>query len=425
MGEQVFFFCYGQGANGKSVFLAVLEKLLGEYAIHADFGTFLVQRNEKVRNDLAALAGARVITAIEAEEGGRLSMQVIKSWTGGDSITARFLFGENFTFRPQGKLWLAANNKPAIAERNYAAWRRVRLIPFTATIPEAERVKEYEKTLYSELPGILNWALEGLKEYLDSGLDAPKAVKDATAEYRQENDSLEQFIFECCDVGKLRVCKNTELFSTFLSFCGMSGIKALSQTKFSTELKTRDGISHIKTKYGATWTGIALKSDWVTGCSNPSSLSSATIGDGLGRNAESIEKSSIRENFPHLIPNPSPHSDPNPSPIQKEPFSVEKKDKESNEPETSKQNKNSNSDDQRDTSSQKSNDPGLQKFKAAMMKRQCCLCGRTFPYDLTPYVGGGKRGYICVTCHMTGPPPDPEKADSQKTLEDGGCNEFH
>jgi putative DNA primase/helicase len=343
MGEQVFFFCYGQGANGKTVFLAVLEKLLGEYANHADFSTFLVQRNEKVRNDLAALAGARVITAIEAEEGGRLSMQVIKSWTGGDPVTARFLFAENFTFRPQGKLWLAANNKPAIPERNYAAWRRVRLIPFTSTIPEAERVKEYEKVLYSELSGILNWALEGLKEYLESGLAAPKAVLDATNEYRRENDSLEQFVFECCEIGKLKTCKNTELYGAYLSFCGMSGLNSLSQHKFSPELDTREGISSTKTKHGVEWKGIALKNEWVTDFSKPSPQAGGAKGDGLGQNAQSNGNSSLRENFAHLTPKPSPHNDSETSPIPKSPLSVSGRDGEEDGQKVQKQDKNINS----------------------------------------------------------------------------------
>lgn len=134
MAEQVFFYCYGTGANGKSVFLAILRAMLGDYAKQADFSTFLVQRNENVRNDLAALAGARVVVAIEAEEGRRLSMPIIKAWTGGDPVTTRFLFAEFFTYKPEGKLWFAANNKLLITERNIAAWRRPQLIPFNVTI---------------------------------------------------------------------------------------------------------------------------------------------------------------------------------------------------------------------------------------------------------------------------------------------------
>lgn len=314
MAEQIFFFCYGMGANGKSVFLAILRALLGEYARQADFSTFLVQRNEKVRNDLAALAGARVVVAIETEEGGRLSMQVIKSWTGGDPITARFLFGENFTFQPQGKLWLAANNKPAISERNHAAWRRVRLIPFNVTIAEKDQDKQLESKLLQELPGILNWALEGLADYLQNGLDAPKAVKEATNEYRKENDNLELFVSECCELGKLNVCKNTDLYGQYLNFCSMSGLKALSQKTFSLEISTRPGIKHTKTKHGVTWMGITLKNEWVMGCSDPSPLSGAAKGDGFEQNAQSTQKTALRENFAHLTYDPSPHSDCDPSP---------------------------------------------------------------------------------------------------------------
>jgi len=419
MGEQAFFFCYGQGANGKSVFLAVLRALLGEYARQADFSTFLVQRNEKVRNDLAALAGARVITAIEAEEGGRLSMQVIKSWTGGDPVTARFLFGENFTFQPQGKLWLAANNKPAITERNHAAWRRVRLIPFTATIPEAERVNEYEKVLYPELPGILNWALEGLQDYQKNGMETPNVVLDATNEYRRENDSLEQFVFECCEMGKLKVCKNTELYDTYLSFCGMSGIKALSQHKFSPELKTREGISHTKNKYGAVWTGIALKSEWVTVCNEPSPIARDAKGDGLSQNAQSFENSSLRENFAQKPSYPSPDSDGKPSPSQKEAPLWMEGGEEGDGREASKQNKNSNPNRHKDGSPQKPNDPGFAEFKAGMAKRHCALCGEDFSYDLGIHWQGG---YICARCHREGPPPDPENPNTQQRLsgEDTG-----
>jgi len=323
MGEQLFFFCYGMGANGKSVFLAVLRALLGEYARMADFSTFLVQRNDKVRNDLAALAGARVITAIESEEGGRLSMQVIKSWTGGDPITARFLFGEFFTFFPVGKLWLAANNKPAITERNLAAWRRVRLIPFTATIPEAERVGEYEKVLYPELPGILNWALEGLQEYLQDGMQTPKAVLDATAEYRKENDSLEQFVSECCETGKLKACKNTDLFNQYLNFCGMSGLKTLSQTKFSIELKTREGISSTRAPAGMTWLGIALKTDWCRVGANPTSITGGSNDVGFEENAQPTSNPPIRGDFAQNGIDPTPDNDSNPTSLHKEGFSVD------------------------------------------------------------------------------------------------------
>lgn len=263
--EQCYFFLHGSGANGKSVFLAVLRALLGEYAKQASFDTFLVQRDAKVRNDLAALAGARLITASEAEEGARMSMQVIKSWTGADPITARFLFGEDFTFRPVGKIWMAANTKPIISERNFAAWRRVHLIPFLVTIPKPEQDTNLEAKLLMELSGILNWALEGLRDYHRIGLEPPEAVKAATETYRRENDSLEAFISEACQIQKLAVCKNTTLFYAYENFCRDTGLNQISQTKFSLDLKAKENISLRKTMEGRFWYGIDLKDEWKSG----------------------------------------------------------------------------------------------------------------------------------------------------------------
>jgi P4 family phage/plasmid primase-like protien len=309
MAEQVFFFCHGDGSNGKTKFLIVLRGLLGDYAKQADFSTFLVQRNEKVRNDLACLAGARVITAIEAEEGSRLSMSVIKAWTGGDPVTARFLFAENFTFQPVGKLWLAANNKPTISERNLAAWRRVQLVPFNVTIPEPEQDKEIEFKLLKELPGILNWALDGLADYLKVGLKTPKAVQAATAKYRKENDSLEEFLSECCDFGKLNVCKNTDLYGAYLNFCGMSGLKALSPHKFSPELSARPDITSTRSKFGMVWTGIALKKDWCSFEDKAIPQAVDAKGVALEPNAQASLNSSLRGDFAHLTPKAAPHDD--------------------------------------------------------------------------------------------------------------------
>jgi P4 family phage/plasmid primase-like protien len=262
MEEQVFFLLYGCGANGKSLFLRVLQALLGDYAKAASFSTFLAQRNGKVRNDLASLAGARVICAGEAEEGSKFSMATIKPWVGGDTITCRFLFGEDFSFKPEAKIWLAANTKPVISERTYAAWRRVHLIPFLFIIPKEKQDPKLSDKLLEELPGILNWALQGLKEYLDIGLVPPEEVIAATDEYRRENDSLQSFIGECCRVDKLAVCRNLELYEAYQSFCVDSGHVPFSQTKFSTELKGSPGISQTRDNQGYIWHGINL----VQGC---------------------------------------------------------------------------------------------------------------------------------------------------------------
>ena len=318
MVEQIYFFCHGTGANGKSVFLATMRALLGDYAKQASFDTFLIQHTAKVRNDLAALAGARIITASEAEEGARLSMQVIKSWTGGDPITARFLFGEDFTFKPTGKIWLAANTKPVISERNYAAWRRVHLIPFLVTIQLEEQDRELENKLLEELPGILIWALNGLKEYHKIGLQPPEAVRAATDAYRRENDSLAAFISECCEVQKLAICKNSDLFGAYLDFCIMGGEAPISQTKFSEDLISVKGIKKTRDRsLGMIWHGIQLSKKWF----DPENVNryQAQGVKGVKANPESFQISAHEGNFSEMPSHPSqPSPDsgsekPNPS----------------------------------------------------------------------------------------------------------------
>jgi len=159
--EQVLFFLYGTGANGKSTFIETCRNLVGEYAQQADFDTFVPKENGHPRNDLARLAGARFVAAVEAAQGRQLAENVIKQATGGDTITARFLYREYFEFSPQFKLFLVANHKPVIIGTDEAIWRRIRLIPFTVTIPPEERDKQLLEKLQRELPGILAWAVRG------------------------------------------------------------------------------------------------------------------------------------------------------------------------------------------------------------------------------------------------------------------------
>jgi hypothetical protein len=154
-------------------------------------------------------------------------------------------------------------------------------------------------------------------------MDTPKAVLDATAEYRKENDSLEQFISECCEIGKLMACKNTVLYGTYQSFCGMSGLKALSQTKFSIELKTREGIVSTRAPAGMDWLGIGLKEAWHVGLNNPTSTAGGSNDVGFDQNAQPTQKHPIRGDFAQNGINPTPDIDSNPTSLHKSGFSVD------------------------------------------------------------------------------------------------------
>ncbi|MDT7972904.1 MAG: phage/plasmid primase, P4 family, partial [Armatimonadota bacterium] len=156
-----------------STFLEVIRALLGDYAVTAEFSTFVADRKSSVRNDIARLHNARLVTAIEVGEGKRFAEELIKTLTGGDTVAARFLYREFFEFRPRFKAWLAANYKPEIRGSDYAIWRRIRLIPFTVTIPPDEQIPDLAEQLKGELLGILNWALEGLRDWLANGLQPP------------------------------------------------------------------------------------------------------------------------------------------------------------------------------------------------------------------------------------------------------------
>lgn len=158
--EQVFFFLFGIGANGKTVFLEILLALLGDYGITAPASTIMGKRKD-IPNDLARLAGARVVAVTETDEGMALNESRIKDVTGSDTISARFLHKEYFDFRPAFKLWLRGNHKPEIRGTDEGIWRRVHMISFTETIPVAERDGHLQDKLLAELPGILLWALEG------------------------------------------------------------------------------------------------------------------------------------------------------------------------------------------------------------------------------------------------------------------------
>lgn len=248
--EQVLFLLYGTGANGKSTFLEVVRALLGTYAAQTDFTTFLARSSDTVRNDLARLAGARFVTAVEAEDGRRLDEALVKQLTGGDRITARFLFEEFFEFDPQFKLFLATNHKPVIWSTGHSIWRRIRLIPFTVTIPEAEQDRTLPATLRTELPGILNWALQGCLTWQRGGLGVPKEVEDATQDYRTEMDVIADFLAGSCVWEPGAKVARKVLYETYEVWSARNGERPLSSKVFSKLLKehglTQTKVGHNK-----------------------------------------------------------------------------------------------------------------------------------------------------------------------------------
>jgi putative DNA primase/helicase len=241
--EQCFFLLHGPTKTGKSTFVNIAKAALGPYATQAETSTFLHKDRETVRNDLADLAGMRLVAAIETDEGKRLAEALIKQLTGGtDTVKARFLFEEYFEYRPQFKVFLATNHLPKITARDDAIWERVHRIPFLVQIPKQDRDKQLEDKLRSELPGILAWMVRGCRAWQqDDDLQVPAIVTQSTQQYRDEMDTLAPFLEECCHTGDpahVKV-KAPVLASAYHTWCKRTGERPLANTDLIAALEDR------------------------------------------------------------------------------------------------------------------------------------------------------------------------------------------
>lgn len=237
--EQYLFFCHGRGANGKTTLLRMLQYLLADYARQAAPDLLLVKHGSEHPTGLADLAGARLVVCIETDEGKRLAEALVKQMTGGDKMKARKMREDFWEWQPTHKTWLAANHRPEIRGTDYAIWRRIRLIPFTVTIPEVEQDRGLLDKLRTELPGILAWAVQGCLAWQQEGLQAPPEVLAATAEYREESDVVGCFLEERCILGTDLMVPARDLYAAYAKWCEESGEKARSQTTFGNRLSER------------------------------------------------------------------------------------------------------------------------------------------------------------------------------------------
>lgn len=255
--EQVLFFLHGPGANGKSVFLLTLLSLLGDYAMQAIAELLMVRVSEQHPTERADLFGRRFMVTTEVESGRRLAEVMVKQLTGGDRLRARRMREDFWEFEPTHKIWLAANHKPVIRGTDYAIWRRIKLIPFTVTIPEPERDQRLREKLTAELPGILNWAIEGCRAWQDSGLQEPPEVTEAGQVYRREMNSIGQFLAECCWVKADTPSLRTQSSVLHQAFENWSGEK-MTQKEFSERLVTAGHTKKMGGDGRMYWLGIGL-----------------------------------------------------------------------------------------------------------------------------------------------------------------------
>ena len=260
--EHALFFAHGTGANGKGVFINTMTAILGDYAKTAPMETFVATHSDRHPTELAGLMGARLVTAQETEQGRRWAENKIKSLTGGDPISARFMRQDFFEFVPQFKLLIAGNHKPGLRGVDEAIRRRFYLIPFTVTIPPEKRDKDLFDTLKPEWPGILQWAIDGCLAWQQQGLNAPAAVRDATDAYLAAEDALAQWLDECCCRDPNHAERSSRLFANWKAWAEPAGEFVGSQKRFSQSLEDRGFIrDHDHRTRQAIFRGLALRPD--------------------------------------------------------------------------------------------------------------------------------------------------------------------
>ena len=265
--EQCLFFLYGSGRNGKSTFIDTLAALFGEYGIKIPTSALMHTKYDASQQEMARLPGKRVVIANETGEGHRFNEPLVKDMTGGDMLTGRELYAKTFEFKPQYKLWIYGNHKPTIRGTDEGIWRRFRLIPFTRTFQDDDCDTGLPDKLLAELPGILNWCIDGCIAWGKEGLPLPKTVADATQEYRNDMDVLGTFQDECCVTFPHVSAMAGELYATYKAWCDKSGEYAVNQRQFGLALRER-GFANKKATSGPQkgkklWIGIGIRNEAI------------------------------------------------------------------------------------------------------------------------------------------------------------------
>lgn len=262
--EQKIFCFYGGGANGKSVFVSILQRILGDYSVTLPFHSFAADERKRggdATPDLARLPGKRLVVASEPEVGTRLSESVIKTQASGEVITARPLFGNQIEFWPSHKNILSFNNRPKITGLDHGTWRRVVIVPWLVRIPDERQDPQLAaRVLREEAEGVLQWMLDGYRMWRERGLEVPEAARAAGAEYRDTSDPLAGFFEDVVLTGEAAAGRSVQaarLYEAYELWCRANGLEAVSATRFGRLLPER-GLRRVTMAGRRFWEGIDL-----------------------------------------------------------------------------------------------------------------------------------------------------------------------
>jgi P4 family phage/plasmid primase-like protien len=258
--EQILVFCFGMGANGKSVLADTLRFIIGDYAraIASETLTESKRQAGAPTPDLAELIGARLAMSSETEDGAALAESLVKSLVSGDTMSVRKLHTGPVQFTPQFKLMMLGNHKPIIKGSDCGIWRRVRLVPFKRTFKPEERDPALLDKLRAEAPHILAWMVEGCLDWQRRGLkDTPITIAQATGDYQEEQDLIGTWLSECCNLSLSNESSSTELYANYKNWCLENGLKPNSNVAFSRRLSER-GFYSRKSNGKRLWSEISV-----------------------------------------------------------------------------------------------------------------------------------------------------------------------
>jgi putative DNA primase/helicase len=254
--EQKLFFLYGEGSNGKSVFLEVLRAIGGKYSHNLPSEALMTSKHERHPTTFAALQGKRLAISSEIEQTAHWAESKIKSLTGDATMTARYMRGDEFTFDITHKHILAGNSKPRLKGDDFAMVRRMVLIPFTQKFEGLQRDDYLHEKLKAEYAGILHWFIEGARKWASDGLRIPSIIKESTAEYMAQQNDIQLWIEECCTVGGGLSVGSTVAYQSYAAFKSRNGEHAESGKAFSARLEKL--YPKAKTMAGMVFKGLAL-----------------------------------------------------------------------------------------------------------------------------------------------------------------------
>ncbi len=262
--DEFLVIAYGDGLNGKSTFWNTIAKVLGTYSGHLSSEALTMNCNRNIKPEIAEAKNKRILIAGELEEGAKLNSSVVKQLCSTDAIWAEKKFYAPFAFEPTHTLVLYTNHLPKVNTSDYGTWRRLKVIPFNATIEQKQDIKNYSAALFEQAGGaILTWIIQGAQRAIKKQfkIEPPEVVRQAIDNYRNDNDWMFKFINDCCDKVSLDepAVKPSELFNAYCNYCRATGEAQRSSADFYSRLKSVKWIERKEAHHQVKLRGIRIK----------------------------------------------------------------------------------------------------------------------------------------------------------------------